>query len=137
MFTAAVTSWIYALSCYDSNGVEDLITQNVIDRLSYGLTGSTTLPMMSVKVKSMGLSTSQATVQVTVTDQATGSPVGGATVSVFDDNGRQAGTGATGSNGIVTLRFSPCFAVETRSRLPCDGSVTKFGYQDAEFLTPG
>ena len=95
-----------------------------------------TIGVMSVAVRRLA----RARIRVTVTDSVDNSPVAGATVTVFGNNGQTEASGATAANGTVDIRYLPCgeYDPETHKLLlePCDGLVTKRGYQDASFETP-
>jgi hypothetical protein len=111
------------------------VNVNQIDganRIATLIVASQPLPTMSVTVKSV----ETLTIQVTVADQRTGSPIEGATVTVFASSGSPLPSKITGSNGTATLKYGPCYDGETHKRLPCDGMVTKDGYRNAGFEAP-
>lgn len=76
------------------------------------------------------------TIKVTVTDSATRSAIQGATVAVFNAVGGEQATGTTDSQGAVSLTYTRCLDPETHTEMECDGTVSKDGYQNGDFITP-
>jgi hypothetical protein len=113
---------------------------------SYGrglwtITGLTAPGKMLVKVTALQTTARMHTIQVSVTDAATGAPVAGASVSVSNPNtGALETSGTTATNGTATLRYFRCgeFDPETKKFLPepCDGSASAHGYLDVAFDAP-
>ena len=94
---------------------------------------------MNVDVQLLGRSGHQLTIQLAVTDTATGNPVDGAAVIIYDEDFQppvQKSSGTTGTNGIVQLSYIECLDPETHTPVECSGRVRKERYQDVYFFTP-
>jgi hypothetical protein len=92
----------------------------------------------AVLVESSG---SDRTIRVTVSDATTSAPVPGALVKVFNaTSSREKAAGTTSQDGIVTLTYPGCFETTDSGpptvEEPCQGTVSKQGYQNKTFVTP-
>ena len=77
--------------------------------------------------------------KVTVTNVATGSPVEGAIVTVYDEDTLPPmikGHGQTGADGVTEFTFMQCVDPETKTPVTCGGRVRCARYKDIYFETP-
>lgn len=119
-----------------------------IDAEMWGINGTITsavwLPEISVQAEKVSGTSSEVTIQVTVTDKKQGSAIQGATVTVYH-SGQASATGTTGPQGTVGLTYPGCSEVvvitepkphQVTIPASCTGAVTKEGYAEAVFNTP-
>jgi C1A family cysteine protease len=119
-----------------------------IDAEMWGINGTITSevwpPEMSVQVEHVSGTTGELSMNVTVTARATGTPLQGATVTVYHA-GQVSATGTTGPEGTVGITYPGCSETvvlpepkphQITIQVPCAGVVTKSGYAECAFNTP-